>query len=870
MRFDNWTIKAREALDDARALCVEHEAQQLLGAHLALALFRHENGIATRICQQLDVSKSDIVKELIATIEKQPRVKGKGAEEIYFSHECQKSIEKATSIMHELNDTYVSSEALLIGLTHYGKVSTILSENGLSLPAVQGAIEKIRGGRSVQSDDPESKRDSLNKYTLNLTEEARAGKLDPVIGRDDEIRRAMQVLSRRTKNNPVLIGHPGVGKTAIVEGIAQRIAIGDVPESLKDKKLLSLDLGTLVAGTKFRGEFEDRLKALLEEIKASDGQVVLFIDELHTLIGAGASEGAMDASNMLKPALARGSLRCIGATTLDEYRKHIEKDAAFERRFQPIVVDEPSVEDSVSILRGLKDRYEMHHGIRIQDAAIVSACTLARRYITGRRMPDKAIDLIDEAASALKMQIESVPVEIDEIERRIANMEIAREALRQETDAISKDRLLSVEKDLAQVKEDANSMRSQWIAERDSLSSIKQFKEQIDRLNHNIQHTQRQGDFEKAAKLKYGELPELQKRLSEKEMLLKRTQEGSNHFLNEEVTSEDIASVVSRWTGIPVTRMMEGEQARLLQMEDRISTRVIGQRPAIVAVSDAIRRSRTGLADEEKPVGTFLFLGPTGVGKTELARALAEFLFDDERSMVRIDMSEYTEKHTVSRLIGSPPGYVGYDEGGQLTEAVRRRPYCVILLDEIEKAHSDIFNVLLQLFDDGRLTDGQGRTVDFKNVVVLMTSNIGSQHLLAGKSKATEDLVTQELRQHFRPEFLNRIDDCIMFHALSQDDIGWITKIQIAEIETRLAKKELNLQVTSRAEDTLSSRGYDPVYGARPLKRLIQKEVTDRIARFLLEGKVERGTTIIVDCVDDAIVVKEGLCAEATQQRGNA
>ena len=869
MKFDKWTIKARQALDDARAVCEKHNAQQMVGSHLALSLFKDDQDIAPRICVHLKASIHDIKRDLQSEVERQPSVKGTGADEIYFSRDCKRALEKAGQFAEQKGDTYVSSEALLFGLTHYGKVSEILSQHGIHTTRVEEAISAIRGGRTVQSDNPESKRDTIKKYTLNLTEEARAGKLDPVIGRDEEIRRAMQVLSRRTKNNPVLIGDPGVGKTAIAEGIAQRIAIGDVPESLKDKQLVSLDLGTLVAGTKFRGEFEDRLKALLDEIYSMDGQVIMFIDELHTLIGAGASEGAMDASNMLKPALARGALRCIGATTLDEYRKHIEKDAAFERRFQPIVVGEPSVEDAVSILRGLKDRYEMHHGIRIQDAAIVAACTLANRYIAGRKMPDKAIDLIDEAASALKMQIESIPVEIDEIERRIANMEIAREALKQETDDLSKERLNDVEKVLAEVKEKANIMRAQWISEKESISSIKTIKEKIDRLNHEILHAQRQGDFEQAAKLKFGELPSLEKQLAQKEEALKEAQ-ANTQFLNEEVSAEDIAAVVSRWTGIPVKKMLEGEQTRLLHMERRIGERVIGQAHAIAAVSDAIRRSRTGLSDENRPVGSFLFLGPTGVGKTELARALAEFLFDDERSMVRIDMSEYGEKHSVARLIGAPPGYVGFDDGGQLTELVRRRPYCVILLDEIEKAHPDIFNILLQLLDDGRLTDGQGRTVDFRNVVVLMTSNIGSKHLLGGKSKATEDLVLEELRQHFRPEFLNRIDDCMMFHALSEADIAQISVLQVQDVKNRLSQRELELEVTRQALSALARDGYDPVFGARPLKRLIQKEVTDRIAKAILEGRFSKGDTVIIDWENDRYFLRDGLCAEATQQRGDA
>ncbi len=868
MNFENWTLKAREALDSARALCVEMQHQQLTPTHLLVALVQQQDGLVPKVLTRTGVDAKKLAHDLNDALSKEPKVAGTG--EIYFSTNAKRALDHAQKIKDQWGDGYLSTEALLLGVFEHGKTSRALKDAGANEKALRDTIEELRQGQTVQDDNPESKMEVLDKYCTDMTEEARTGKLDPVIGRDEEIRRAMQVLSRRTKNNPVLIGEPGVGKTAIVEGIAQRIAIGDVPDSLKDKRLLSLSLGSLVAGTKFRGEFEERLKALLAAFKKAEGQIILFIDELHTLVGAGGAEGSMDASNMLKPALARGQLRCIGATTLDEYRKHIEKDAALERRFQPIVVGEPSLEDAIAILRGLKDRYEVHHGIRIQDAAIVSACTLSHRYITGRKMPDKAIDLIDEAASALKMQIESMPVEIDEIERKIAKLEIAREALKREADDVSKTRLKDVERELAEVKEQATAMRGQWLLEKEGHQAIKDIKEKIEQKRLEIERAQRNANFEEAAKLQYGDLPTLEKELEDKEHALHEALSGGS-FLAEEVTAEDVAAVVSRWTGIPVTKMLEGEQERLLHMEDRLAKRVVGQTEAIAVVSDAIRRSRAGLSDENRPIGGFLFLGPTGVGKTELARSLAEFLFDDERAMVRIDMSEYGEKHAVARLIGAPPGYVGYDQGGQLTEAVRRRPYSVVLLDEVEKAHPEVFNVLLQLLDDGRLTDGQGRTVDFKNVVVLMTSNIGSQHLLTGKSEATEELVMNELRNHFRPEFLNRLDDVIMFHALSRDDLNHVVNIQLAQVEKRLAARELSLVITDAAKARLVELGYDPVYGARPLKRVIQKQVTDRIARALLAARYQKGDTVVVD-VDETggICLEDGMPAGATQPRADA
>ncbi len=854
MQPNQMTTMLKEAIESARQICISKKQQQLSLSHVLLALIEQENGIVPQIFARLGSNLQAIVSDLKTNIDNEPKVSGATSDEIYLAPNLQKAFDDSAQIAKSLGDTFISTEAALLALAKVGNTKSLLERHKIDERKIKEAILYVRKGTSVVDENPESKMGVLEKYTRNLTNEARSGKLDPVIGRDEEIRRTMQVLSRRTKNNPVLIGEPGVGKTAIAEGIASRIAVADVPESLKDRDLLSLDLGALIAGTKYRGEFEDRLKSLIKELQKSEGKYILFIDELHTLVGAGGAEGAMDASNMLKPALARGELRCIGATTLDEYRKHIEKDAALERRFQPVLIEEPSVEDTISILRGLKERYELHHGIRITDGAIVAACTLSNRYITGRQLPDKAIDLIDESASALKMQIESVPQELDELERHVARLEIAKQALMREKDPLSQKRLVETEKELAQNKEKATSLRAKWLNEKDRLTEIKNIKTRSEKLRHEIEMAQRQGDFEGAAKLQYGDLFQLDAQLKEKEGTLKESQK-SQSFLREEVTEEDIAAVVSRWTGIPMQKMLEGEADRLLRMEDRLAERVIGQKEAIVVVSNAIRRSRAGLSEENKPIGSFMFLGPTGVGKTELAKSLAHFLFDDEHAMVRIDMSEYMERHAAARLIGAPPGYVGFEEGGQLTESVRRRPYAVILFDEIEKAHPEVFNILLQLLDDGRLTDGQGRVVDFKNTVILMTSNIGSQYLLEGVTKTVQEQVLRELKAHFRPEFLNRIDDIIMFHGLTQDDLTLIVDIQLKKLKQRLKNKELDLQVSDEVKTKLSHIGFDPAFGARPLKRVIQRELVDPISRALLEGKYKPGHTVNVALGDDKIVL---------------
>lgn len=843
MQQKQFTIKAREAIEKAQEECKAQKRQQLSLMQLLQALLKQDDGLAPQVLSRIGVNSAAILSELEQIVASEPTIKGANDTEVYLAPNVQKSIEEASKIAGEWDDTYISTEVLLLALAKQGQVKSFFAKHEISPEKLSEAVKQVRGAHSVQDDSPESKMEVLKKYTHNLTEDAFAGRLDPVIGRDEEISRTMQVLSRRTKNNPVLIGEPGVGKTAIAEGIAQRIAKADVPESLKNKQLLSLDLGALIAGTKYRGEFEDRLKAVLKEIEGAAGSVILFIDELHTMVGAGAAEGSMDASNMLKPALARGSLRCIGATTLNEFRKHIEKDAALERRFQPVFVPEPSVEDAISILRGLKERYELHHGTRITDAAIVAACQLSQRYIIARQLPDKAIDLIDEAASALKMQIESEPKELDQLNREITTLEIAKQALVREHDELSKKRLQETEKTLQEKKEIAAVQRTKWLNEKELIDSIKENKKRAEGLRHEMEIAQSQGEYEVAARIKYGDLLALENELKEKDQKFAAMQKDGT-FLREEVTEEDIAQVVSRWTGIPVQKMLETESARLLNMEERLGSRVIGQKNALKVVSNAIRRSRAGLSDDKRPIGSFIFLGPTGVGKTETAKALAQFLFDDEHSMVRIDMSEYMERHAVARLIGAPPGYVGYDEGGQLTEAVRRRPYSVILLDEVEKAHPEVFNLLLQVLDDGRLTDGQGRTVDFRNTIIIMTSNIGSQYLLEGITPESQEKIMQELKNHFRPEFLNRIDDIILFHGLDKNDLMAIARLQIAALQNRLKNRDLSIEVNEEVLKELAERGYDPVYGARPLNRVILREFADHISQALLAGKYKPGDVI--------------------------
>ena len=863
MRLDKLTIKSQEALQQAQGLAEKRNHQAIDVEHLLFALMGQKEGVVLAILQKLGVPLGMVTERLEKALDRMPQITG-AAGQTYITPRLKKVIESAESEAEALKDEYVSTEHLLLAMVQdSGDAGKVLKEQGASRDKILNALVGIRGAQRITDPNPEEKYQALEKYGRDLTDLARKGKLDPVIGRDDEIRRVIQVLSRRTKNNPVLIGEPGVGKTAIVEGLALRIVNGDVPEGLKEKRLLALDLGAMVAGAKYRGEFEDRLKAVLKEVTEASGQIILFIDELHTIVGAGAAEGAMDASNMLKPALARGELRCVGATTLDEYRKRVEKDPALERRFQPVFVGEPSVEDTIAILRGLKERYEVHHGVRITDGAIIGAATLSHRYISDRFLPDKAIDLIDEAASRLRIEIDSMPIEIDEVERKILQLEIERQALRREEDKASKERLAQLEREIENLREASNGLKAHWQNEKESIQRIRSLKEKIEATKVDEQKAQREGDLNRAAELRYGTLTQLQKDLEEANQKLTALQKNQK-MLKEEVDAEDVAEVVAKWTGIPVSKMLEGEIQKLLKMEDRLKLRVIGQENAIHAVSNAVRRARAGLQDENRPIGSFIFLGPTGVGKTELCRALAEFLFDDEQAMVRLDMSEFMEKHSVARLIGAPPGYVGYEEGGYLTEAVRRRPYSVVLFDEIEKAHPDVFNALLQILEDGRMTDGQGRTVDFKNTVIIMTSNLGSQYIQelgANNRKEMERLVGAALREAFKPEFLNRVDETIIFNSLGRDEIKSIVEIQLKRLRQNLANRKISLELSERAQALIAEKGYDPAYGARPLKRTIQRMIQDPLAIKILDGEFKEGDVVKIDAIGDELVFSHGTAA---------
>jgi len=852
MRFDRFTIRGQEAVQGSVTLAEKNENQHVEPEHLLAAMIEQEEGTVRPIVGKIGASWQRIAEELVAAIAKLPKVSG-GQQ--YFSSRTNTIFQEAQKIAEKMQDEYVSTEHLFIAIVAEkdGDAGRILRFNGVSRDDAEKVVTEMRGGSRITDQNAEETFKSLEKFATDLTELARKGKLDPVIGRDDEIRRTIQVLSRRTKNNPVLIGEPGVGKTAIVEGLAQRIISGDVPEGLKGKRLVSLDLGAMLAGAKYRGEFEDRLKAVLKEIEKSEGQIILFIDELHTLIGAGASEGAIDASNMLKPALARGILRCVGATTLNEYQKHIEKDKALERRFQQVYVGEPNVEDTIAILRGLKEKYEVHHGVRITDAAIVAAATLSNRYITDRFLPDKAIDLVDEAASRLRIEIDSLPQEIDVLEREILQLEIERQALGRETDEKSRARLGDIERKIADLKEKSAAMKAKWQSEKDEIEKMRSAKEQLEQARLELEQARQQGDLNRAAELQYGKIPGLEKELTDEQNRLSELQKDGV-FLKEEVGEEDVAEVVARWTGVPVSKMLEGEMQKLIRMEDNLRLRVVGQDDALTAVSNAVRRARAGLQDPNRPIGSFIFMGPTGVGKTETAKALAEFLFDDERAMVRLDMSEYMEKHAVSRMIGAPPGYVGYDEGGQLTEAVRRRPYSVILFDEIEKAHSDVFNILLQILDDGRLTDSKGRMVDFKNTVLIMTSNLGSREIqAAADEKGAREAVTQVLKDYFKPEFLNRIDDIVVFSSLDRDQLVRIIEVQLEKLKSNLAEKGITLVLEESAKDLVIHEGYDPAFGARPLKRAIQSLIQNPLAVKILSGEVASGQTVKVEANGDGM-----------------